>query len=155
LKSLGVGALLFGVAITLVALYGHDPIPQTTPMTNALSSHPSDWGTRAAILQIPAIQVLLFALGAVLTKFSGALTLPVQVTAENRLRLQMLAESMIAWLKAQLLALLAWLQWIAIAEARGNRTGISSLAFRTFTLIIFATALFHYIAMRRQPNHVA
>jgi hypothetical protein len=150
LEIASIAALLFSFSITLASLYGHDSVRETVPMTNAFSNHPSDWGTRATLLQLPAVQLLLYAFGAMLAKFSGALRFPVQVTTENRLRLQVLAESMISWLKAELITLLAWIQWIEIGEARGIRSGIPPLEFRTFTLIIFATALIHYISMRRQ-----
>jgi hypothetical protein len=119
-------------------------------MTNPLSNHPIDWGTRARLIQLPALQILLYAFGLLLAKYSGALNFPVQRTPGNSDRLQVLAESMIGWLKAEALTLFAFLQIVEVQVARGQRSGIPALPFRGITLVMFATALAHYIAMRRQ-----
>ena len=143
-------ALLVTIFVTLTALYGSNAVPDVEPMTNPFSSHPSDWGTRARLLQIPVVQLILYAFGVLLARYSGALNLPVQVNADNCLRLQLLAKSMISWLKAEVLILFAFLQIVEVQVARGSRSGIPALPFQGITLVIFTTALLHYIAMRRQ-----
>ena len=143
-------ALLVTGFVTLTALYGSNAVPDVEPMTNPFSSHPSDSGTRARLLQIPAVQLILYALGVLLTRSSGVLNFSVPVSAENRLRLQALAKSMISWLKAEVLVLFACVQVVEVQVARGSRSGIPALPFQGFTLVIFATALIFYIAMRRQ-----
>jgi hypothetical protein len=143
-------ALLVTGFVTLTALYGSNAVPDVEPMTNPFSSHPSDWGTRARLLQTPAVQLILYAFGVLLTRYAGALNFPIPVTADNRLRLQALAKSMISWLKAEALILFACVQVVEVQVARGSRSGIPALPFQGFTLVIFATALIFYIAMRRQ-----
>ena len=88
-------------------------------MINPLSSHPIDWGTRAQLLQIPAVQLILYAFGLLLARYSGELNFPVQVTPDNRIRLQVLAKSMIGWLKAEALILFAFVQIFEVQVARG------------------------------------
>src|ERR1039457_6776655 len=150
LEVASVSALLVAGFVTLFALYGSNSVPDVEPMSNPFSSHPSDWGTRARLLQIPVVQLIMYAFGALLTKYSGVLNFPVPVTADNRLRLQVLAKSMISWLKAEVLILFACVQVVEVQLARGSLSGFPSLPFQGFTLVIFATALLHYIAMRRQ-----
>lgn len=150
LEIASVLALLVAGIVTVSALYGPNAIQAVEPMTNPFSSHERDWGTRARLLEIPAVMLVVFAFGFLLVRYSEALNFPVQVTSENHARLQTLAKSMIAWLKAEVLALFAWLQIILIQKARGNRFGIPTLAFQTFTLVIIVTALIHYVAIRRQ-----
>ncbi len=136
--------------VTFAALYGSNAVQNVEPITNPFSSHPSDWGTRARLLQIPAVQLILYAFGLLLVKYSGALNFPVQITNRNRSRLQILAKSMIRWLKAETLILFAFLQIVEVQVARGSRSGIPAVPFQGITLVIFATALVHYIAMRWQ-----
>ena len=150
LEVASVLALVVSGFVTFTALYGSNAVQNVEPMTNPFSSHPSDWGTRARLLQIPAIQLILYAFGLLLAKYSGALNFPVQVTPDNRFRLQVLAKSMIGWLKAEALILCACFQIVEVQVARGSRSGIPALPFQGVTLVIFATALVHYIAIRRQ-----
>ena len=150
LEIASVLALLIAGLMTINALYGSKAIQVVEPMTNPFSSHERDWGTRARLLEVPAVMLVVFAIGILAAKYSASLNFPVQVTSYNNDRLQELAKSMISWLKAEVLALFAWLQIILIQEARGSRSRIPILAFQTFTLLIFATALIHYVAIRRQ-----
>ncbi len=143
-------ALLVAGFITVRALYGSNAVQVVEPMTNPFSSHESDWGTRARLLEIPAVMLIVYMFGLLLARYSHVLNFPVQVTAENYARLQTLSKSMISWLKAEVLVLFAWLQIIHIQEARGTRSGIPMLAFQTFTVVIFSSALIHYVAIRRQ-----
>lgn len=143
-------ALAVSGFVTFTALYGSNAVQNVEPMTNPFSSHPSDWGTRARLLQIPAFQLIIYGFGLVLAKYSDALNFLTQVTLNNRFQLQVLAKSMVAWLKAEILILFAFLQLVEVQVARGSRSGVPTLPFRGITLVIFATALVHYIAMRRQ-----
>ena len=150
LEVASVLALVVSGFVTFNALYGSNAVQIVEPMTKPLSSHPIDWGTRARLLQIPAVQLIIYAFGLLLAKYSGTLNFPVQVTPDNRIRLQVLAKSMICWLKAEALILFAFLQIVEVQVARGSRSGIPALPFQGITLVIFATALVHYIAMRQQ-----
>lgn len=150
LEIASVFALLVAGLMTINALYGSTAIQVVEPMTNPFSSHERDWGTRASLLEVPAVMLVVFAIGFLADKYSASLNFPVRVTSCNFDRLQALAKSMISWLKAEVLALFAWLQIILIQEARGSRSGIPIPAFQAFTVLIFATALIHYVAIRRQ-----
>jgi hypothetical protein len=150
LEVVSVLALVVSGFVTFTALYGSNAVQDVEPMINLFSSHPSDWGTRARLLEIPAVQLILYAFGLLLARYSGALNFPIPVTPQNRFRLQVLAKSMISWLKAEVLILLACLQIVEVQVARGSRSGIPALPFQGITLLIFTTALVHYIAIRRQ-----
>ena len=143
-------ALVISGFVTFTALYGSNAVQDVEPMTNPFSNHPSDWGTRARLLLIPAVQLVIYAFGWLLARYPGGLNFPIQVTRENRFRLQVLAMSMIAWLKAEVLILFTFLQVVEVQVAYRSRSGVPSLPFQGITLVIFATALIHYIAMRRQ-----
>jgi len=150
LEVASISALVVTGFVTLIALYGTNAVPDAEPMNNPFSSHPRDWGTRARLLQIPAVQLILYAFGASLSRYSGVLNFPVPETAENRVRLQVLTNSMIYWLKAEVLILFACVQVVEVQLARGSRSSFPALPFQGFTLVIFTTALVHYVAMRRQ-----
>jgi phosphoglycerol transferase MdoB-like AlkP superfamily enzyme len=150
LEVVSVLALLVAGIVTLTALYGSNAVQAVEPMTNPFSNHERDWGTRARLIEIPAVMLIVYVFGLLLTRYSHLLNFPVQVTAENYANLQILAKSMISWLKVEVLILFAWLQIIQIQIARETRSGIPIRAFQAFTVVVFASALIHYIAIKRQ-----
>lgn len=150
LEVVSLSALVIAAFATVNALYGPNPIPAAEPMTNVLSSHERDWGTRARLIEIPAFMLLVYVSLLLLARYSHLLSLPVQVTAENYGRVQTLVKSMISWLKAEALIMFGWLQIIQIQIARDTRSRIPIPAFQALTVVIFATSLIHYIAIRRQ-----
>src|SRR5438105_1446085 len=107
LEIASVLAILVAGLMTIKALYGSTAIQVVEPMTNPFSSHERDWGTRARLLEVPAVMLVVFAIGFLADKYSGSLNFPVQVNSNNYDRLQALAKSMISWLKAEVLALFA------------------------------------------------
>src|SRR5437868_1406417 len=83
LEIASVLALLVAALMTINALYGSTAIQVVEPMTDPFSSHERDWGTRARLLEVPAVMLVVFAIGFLAAKYSASLNFPVQVTSYN------------------------------------------------------------------------
>jgi hypothetical protein len=97
----------------------------------------------------PAAAVGIYLLMTVVVRFPDAFNYPVQVTAENRPRLEALTFSLIAWMKAEILCLFAWIQWMIVVAARQGHNSLSPVLMPVCIVAIFATVGWHILAMRR------
>ena len=82
-------------------------------------------------------------------RFPAAFNFPVRVTPANRPRLEALALEMIAWLKAEVLCLFAWVQQTAVASARSSQAHLSPWFMPVTLGAVFATIGWYIAAMRR------
>jgi hypothetical protein len=72
-----------------------------------------------------------------------------KVTEDNRARIVELTRLFVAWIKAEMVCLFAWVQWIIIQFARGGHGRLSPAFMVIFLVAVAATALWHLLAMIR------
>jgi hypothetical protein len=101
------------------------------------------------LLLLPCVAAFLYGTITLVSQFPSAFNYPVRVTAQNRDRLQVIALSMMAWIKAELCCLFACIQFSTIEAARNERSGLSPALMPIALLIVFGTIGAHIIAMRR------
>jgi hypothetical protein len=153
----GVALLALGLhaSITLLAFFGSQRLPEHIPIRFDAAGHPTDWGSPAMLLLLPAITSIIYLLFTVVTRSPGAFTYPVTVTAMNRKRVQNLALDMMAWLKAEIVSLLTWMQWSTLEVARNPERHMPVMT-AVALVAVFATLTF-YMAMMyragRDANH--
>jgi len=79
-----------------------------------------------------------------------ATSYPVEVTDENRARLEALYLDLLTWIKTEVVCLFAWIQWNIIESARLLRLSLSPVALVGGPLVvIFTTVAWYNLAMRR------
>jgi len=130
LETISLGALAFAALLTWSALTGPHHLPDKIPTHFDSSGHANGWDSSTSLVLLPlialSIYLLITVISAVLSRFPELFNFPVQVTEENRPRLQALAFEMIAWIKAEMVCLFAWVQWMTIQAARMPDGGFSS-----------------------------
>jgi hypothetical protein len=84
-----------------------------------------------------------------LARFPSIFNYPVEVTAENRPRLEALALDLIAWTKMEMVCLFAWIQWSTVEVARQGRGGLSPALLPVFLVTLFGTLAWFITAMFR------
>lgn len=136
------------IAITVRALFGSDHLPERIPIQFDATGHPTGWGSPAMLLLLPAITLIIYLLFTVVTRFPGAFTYPVKVTAFNRQRIQNLALDMMAWLKVEIVALLTWMQWVTVEVARIPERHIPTMT-PAVLVAVFATVSVYIVMMFR------
>ena len=148
LEGVALVALGLEIAVTILALFGSERLPDRIPVHFDFQNHPDAWGSRAMLLVLPAFTITLYLLFTVVTRFPGAFNYPVTVTAFNRKQLQNLALDMMAWLKAELVSVLAWMQWVMVETARNPNRQIPAMTPVAF-VVVFATITFYIVRMYR------
>jgi hypothetical protein len=149
LEALSLAALAVLVAETALALFGSAPLPARVPTHfNAVGS-PDAWGSAAALWLLPAIAVTLYLLMTWVARHPAAFNYPARVTPINRQRLEGVALSMIAWLKAELLSFFALIQWTIVRAARHPDRAISPVPMPLLLALVFLTVGIHLVAIFR------
>jgi hypothetical protein len=96
------------------------------------------------------VGVFVYLLMTLVSWFPSAFNYPVRVTVANRDRLQALALGMIAWLKAEVLGLMCWIQMATIDAARQGHAGSALNWLVPVTIaLLFLTIGWHIAAMFR------
>lgn len=146
----GIALLALGlqVAITVLAQFGSESLPGRIPNHLDIKGHPDGWGSPAMLFVLPAFTIIIYLLFTVVTQFPGAFNYPVTVTVFNRKRLRKLALDMMAWLKAEIVSVLTWMQWVTVETARDPGRHIPAMTPLAF-VVVFATITFYIVRMYR------
>jgi uncharacterized membrane protein len=146
LEGIALLALGLHIAVTLRALFGSDQLPERIPIRFDAMGNPTRWGSPTMLLLLPAITLIIYLLFTVVTRFPGAFNYPVKVTAFNRQRMQNLALDMTAWLKAEIVSLLTWMQWVTVEVARNPGRHIPAMT-PAALVVVFATVSLYIVTM--------
>jgi uncharacterized membrane protein len=149
LEAISLGALVLLLWITWRALYGPARLPDRIPTHFDFAGHANGWGSPGMLWLFPVVAVGIYLLITVIVRFPDTFNYPVPVTDENRPRLEALALNMTSWIKAEILCLFAWIQWMIVTAARQGHNSLSPVLIVVFTAVILATAGWHSLAMRR------
>lgn len=137
------------IALTIHALFGDESLPARIPIRFDVMGQPTEWGSPTLLLTLPLVSVLIYLLFTAVTLAPSAFHFPVELTVENRMRLQNLACDMITWLKFEFVSLFAWIQWATIHVARHPERGLPSLMMPTALVAVFTTISSYTVRMFR------
>jgi len=98
---------------------------------------------------LPAVTLGLYVLLTVIGFFPRSLNFPVEVTEENRGRLEPIALSMMGWLKAELTWLFTYIAWAVIRVALGRANGLGWAFLPVALVAVGLTVAFGIVQMRR------
>ena len=153
-EFLALAALLFLLLLPVRARL--NGLPDRIPLNFDMAGHPNRWGSSSQLYTLPLIGLGLAFLLTVVRFFPGSFSYPVPVTDANRVRIQALAIDMIGWIKVELFATFAWLEWSIIAVARQGEFSRSTGPGPLFLIVCVGSTLvtiYIYIsAMRRAAN---
>lgn len=149
LEWIAVVGLVLVLALTAYALYGPHPLTGRIATHFNASGQPNGWGTPAMLWFMPGVAVFIYALMTVVARFPASFNYPFRITPRTRPLLEALTMQMVAWLKAELMATFAWIQWGTIRSAQEGKLGLSSFFLPVVIGIVFGTIFAHFIAMRR------
>jgi hypothetical protein len=147
LEAVSLAALALMLAVTAMAFYGPAHLPVRIPTHFNLLGQPDNWGSSRMLLLFPAIAAAIYLMMTWVSRYPSAFNFPVRVTPRNRERLEALALGMIAWLKAEVVTFLAWIQGSAIRAAHHPGQGFSPLLMPALLAAVFATIIVHIGAM--------
>ena len=149
LHAVSLIALAFLLWVTWSAIYGPNRLAGRIPTHFALNGQADAWGQPKMLLLLPAVAVFLYVMMTLVSRFPGAFNYPVRVTAQNRPRLQRIAQNMIAWLTAETVCLFTALQYFIVQAIRTEHNALPPGLMIVAIVIIFFTMAIHIAAMRR------
>lgn len=118
LGGVGIATLALLFLVTAIAIYGPDPLPDKIPTHFDWSGHVDGWGSPSFLVFVPFVALILYMFITIVARYPALTHYPVEVTPENRSRLEHLALGMMAWLKVEMVGIFACLQitWIQAAH---------------------------------------
>ncbi len=143
---LGLAAI---AGVTFAALRGPHGAGGRIPTRFDLAGRPVAWGPGWMLLILPIAAAAMYLLMTLVSRYPAAFNYPIRVTPANYARLQELALGMIAWLKAEVLWLLAVIQIETVRAVRSGRVGLSPRFMPLALGVVFATIIGYIAAMRR------
>lgn len=150
----GVGVAILGLLflVTAWAVYGPSPLPDRIPTHFNLAGHPDGWGSAAFLVFVPFVALLLYIFISLVARYPSLAHYPVEVTSENRSRLEHLALGMMAWLKVEMVGIFACLQITLIQAAHHPDDVVSLLAVWALLAAVIITVIVYLVAMVRAGN---
>ncbi|HEX4320752.1 MAG TPA: DUF1648 domain-containing protein [Acidobacteriaceae bacterium] len=149
LHAISLITLAFLLWLTWGAVYGPNHLADRIPTHFGLNGQADAWGQPKMLLLFPVMAVFLYAMMTLVSRYPGAFNYPVRVTAQNRPRLQRIAQNMIAWLTAETVCLFAALQYFIVQAIRTEHNVLPPGVMIVAIVIIFFTIAIHIAAMRR------
>ena len=149
LEAISLVVLVWMVWITWSALAGPNRLPGRIPTHFNVSGEPDSWGTPSMLLLLPIVSLGLYTLITVVSRFPAAFNYPVRILPQVRQQAESITLDMIAWVKAELLLLMAFLQNTIVRAAHGGDPRLHPLAVPAFIVLIFVTIGGHMVAVIR------
>jgi uncharacterized membrane protein len=149
LEAISLAAFVFMFWVYWNAGFGAGRLPDRIPTHFNFAGQPDAWG-KPPVLPLMLIVAAVLYLGiTLLARFPSIFNYPVEVTAENRPRLEALALDLIAWTKMEMVCLFAWIQWSTVEVARQGHGGLSPALLPVFLVTLFGTLAWFITAMFR------
>ncbi len=119
-------------------------LPNEIPIHFGLSGEPDAFGSKTKLLILPIVTLLVYAGLTVLRRFTRAYNYPSEITVDNAPRQYSLARTLIAWLKAEVIWLFAYVCWKTCRVAIGEEAGLGGW-FLPVILVVLAFTVTAYI----------
>jgi uncharacterized membrane protein len=141
--------MLFLWAATAYAILGPNPLPARMPTHFNPAGQPDGWGAPAMLWIQPAIATGIYLLMTLVGRFPSTFNFPLRASSSARRQLEVIALNMISWLKAEVICLLAWIQYWSIHIMRQGQGRVSPISVPLLLIVVFATIAWHLTAMSR------
>lgn len=151
-KSLEIVALLLLLltwGMTAYAVLGSNPLPARIPTHFNAAGQPDGWGTPSMLWLMPVVAAVIYLLMSLVARYPAAFNFPMRTAPAARRRLEGIALGMIAWLKAEVVGLFAWIQYQTVQFARRGQGTLSVMFLPAVLVVVFGTIAWHVAALRR------
>ena len=129
-------------------------LPDRVPQHFNAAGEADAWGSRAALLLLPAVNFVVSLIMTVVSRFPHISSVPIEVTAANAARVYRLVRFQTVWLKAVLSFVFAYMSWRMVGQALGTAQGLGS-AFLPLTVVAVGSAVVWFYFELRQQRQTA
>jgi uncharacterized membrane protein len=115
------------LALLALTAYWWPRLPAIIPTHFGVDGRPNAYGSKATILYLPALLLLLTTLFSVLARYPWIFNYPVDITPENAARQYRRGRTLLAVMNAVMATLFAVIQWQIIQTTLGAMSGLGVL----------------------------
>ena len=134
--------LVIGIGIVLVFILlasKWQQIPNTVPTHFSASGIVDSWGNKWSLLALPCVEVVLYVILTIISRFPHTFNFPWPITEDNALRQYRIGRLMMISLKAETVWLFTYLEWQSVQVSIGKAMGLG-IAFLPITILaVFGT----------------
>lgn len=147
-------ALAALVAQFVIVLSAWPEIPDQVPQHFNAAGEVDGWGAKAALLQLPAVNLVVSLIMTAVSRFPHISSAPIEITPANATRVYRLIRFQTIWLKAVLSFVFAYISWRMVGQALGSVQGLGS-AFLPLTILAVGSAVVWFYFELRQQRQTA
>jgi uncharacterized membrane protein len=146
LETLSLVALV--AMFLMLSVYWPD-LPEKIPRHFNFAGKPDAWGGKGSLYVLPVAGLAAYALLTIVPRFPRKMNYPFALTAENRERQTALALGMLLWMKAEIMLLFAYMEWMTCETALGRADGFGVwLLPLSMTIVMGTIAAYLLLAWR-------
>jgi uncharacterized membrane protein len=141
-------AVLGLLSAIFVVVFNYRDLPQRIPTHFGVSGVVDHWGDKSALWLIVGLSCVLYAVLS-LVRFLPTSLINVPVAQEQRAAAIPISFEMIAWLKAEVMCMFAFLTWTVVGVVEGRGQGLGVWFLPVTMVVIFGTIAFYLVRMLR------
>ncbi|MGA2887846.1 MAG: DUF1648 domain-containing protein [Terracidiphilus sp.] len=149
LEAICLAGMAFIFWITYQALNGPQPLPSRIPTHFDAAGNANGWGPPSTLYFLPLAAVALYLLFTVISLIPTGIRSTARLTVESRARIEAMTHQMMAWVKVEVVALLACMQWFILSAVRQGSGSIPTTLVPIFLVAVFANVAWHTVAIFR------
>jgi uncharacterized membrane protein len=141
-KILELAAVIFLIAAFLLTLLYWSNIPEIIITHFGITGNPDSYGGKGSLLIMPIVSAALNLLITLLSRFPHSFNYIVDITEENAGFQYNNARILMLCIKAEIMCMFAYLQWIFIIESLKGNGSRGILFLPVFLIVIFGTLIY-------------
>lgn len=122
-----------------IVVQAWEALPERIPIHFGISGRPDGWGSKEAIALLPVVGLVLEGVLTLVNLYPHTWNYPVPITEENARVQYQLGRSLLVWMKAELIWLLALILWQQVQVAVGQGETMNNGSIFTGLIVIFGT----------------
>lgn len=151
-KVLETVSLFTVIAMQVVQFLLWKDIPDRIPTHFGISGTPDAWGGKGSLILLPVVEIALYILLTIVSKFPHTFNYLVEITEQNARYQYQNVRTMMSWLKADLVIVFAYIQYRTILVALGHASGLGAGFILVFLLVLFVTIGYYIVRILKSKR---
>ncbi|HEY9062074.1 MAG TPA: DUF1648 domain-containing protein [Pseudobacteroides sp.] len=144
------GISIFCIGAIIVVLFiNWMSLPDRIPIHFGISGSPDSWGDKIKLIYIPIVMIFIYVMLTLVARFPHTFNYLVEITQDNAKFQYQNARKMILWLKAEIIIVFGYIEWITILVAHNRKPGMDVWFLPVFLILLFGTVIYHFLKMIR------
>jgi len=136
---------IIGVIASLISpIHAWSSLPSRIPAHYNIYGQIDRWGSKGEIFLLVPISILMYLFLTILNRYPHRFNYPIDITEQNAKAQYHLARLMVQALKAEVIWIFVYFEWISIIDAMGKEMGLG-IAFPIISLLLIFGTIGVYI----------